>query len=133
MFTQKLGLTLLFSFLVWLGATMFFVLFGDSVLAEPGQHTFWIHFLLLETGTFVVLYTVLLFYQQLDKSPFAALKLGIWGSAVGLFLDTFSVWNHPLIFPAFSEGQVISFAIWMVCAYAMYLMIPLMLTRKKAA
>ncbi|ASB88949.1 DUF5367 family protein [Bacillus sonorensis] len=130
MFTQKLGLALLFSFLVWLGATMFFVWFGDLVLVDPGQHSFLVRFLLLEAGTFVLLYAVLFFYQKLDQSRYAVIKLGIWGSAVGLFMDTFSVWNHSLIFPELSQGQVIAFTIWMVCAYAMYLIIPLLLVRK---
>ncbi|MEY9217847.1 hypothetical protein L606_000100009880 [Bacillus subtilis J25] len=31
MFTHQLRLVLTFSFLVWLGATLFFVLFGDAV------------------------------------------------------------------------------------------------------
>ncbi|MFN2747460.1 MULTISPECIES: DUF5367 family protein [Bacillus] len=129
MFTEKLGLALVFSFLVWLGAAGFFMLFGESVLAEPGEDTFWSRFLLLEAGTFVVLYAILRFYQRIDQSRFAALKLGIWGSLIGLFLDAFSLWNHSLIFPALTKGKVIGFAIWMVFAYAMYLTIPLLMEK----
>ncbi|UOY89369.1 DUF5367 family protein [Bacillus glycinifermentans] len=131
MFTERIGLALLFSFLVWLGATMFFVLFGELVLADPGEQHFFVNFLLLEAGTFVILYAVLSLYQKLDRSRYAAVKLGIWGSAAGLFIDTFSLWNHSMIFPKLSQGQVIAFAIWLVCAYAMYLMIPLILIRKE--
>nr|WP_284438300.1 hypothetical protein [Bacillus spizizenii] len=40
MFTQKLGLVLTFSFLVWFGATLFFVLFGDAVLTDPAEEPF---------------------------------------------------------------------------------------------
>ncbi|MED0675883.1 MULTISPECIES: DUF5367 family protein [Aneurinibacillus] len=131
MFTHKLGLTFLFSFLVWLGATMFFVLFGDLVLVDPSKDNFLGTFLLLEAATAIVLYVVLLIYKKLDKSPYASIKLGIWGSAIGLFIDTFSVWNHSIVFPKLSEDQVIAFTIWMVCAYAMYLIIPLGLSNKK--
>lgn len=52
MLTEKLGLALVFSFVVWLGATVFFMLFGSAVLAEPGQDSFMLRFLLLEAGTF---------------------------------------------------------------------------------
>ncbi|WP_411807274.1 hypothetical protein [Bacillus mojavensis] len=52
-----------------------------------------------------------------------------WGSS--LFIDTFFLWNHAFILPALSEGQEIAFAIWMVCAYAIYLFIPLLLSYRK--
>ncbi|MDE1455371.1 DUF5367 family protein, partial [Bacillus paralicheniformis] len=80
-----------------------------------------------------LLYAVILAYRRVDKSRFAAVKLGIVGSAVGLCLDTFSLWHHSLIFPALSKGQVIGFAVWMVFAYAMYLMIPLILEKRRFA
>nr|WP_214288546.1 DUF5367 family protein [Bacillus subtilis] len=121
----------MFSFLVWLGATLFFVLFGDAVLTDPAEEAFLPNFLLLGAGTALVLCLVFFLYQKLDQSQFAVIKLGIWGSAVGLLMDTISLWNHPLIFPALSKGQVIAFAIWMVCAYCMYLLIPLKLSHKK--
>lgn len=131
MFTQKLRLVLTFSFLVWLGATLFFAQFGDAVLTDPAEEPFLLNFLLLEAGTALVLCLVFFLYQKLDQSQYAVIKLGIWGSAVGLLIDTFSLWNHPILFPALSKGQVIAFAIWMVCAYAMYLLIPLMFSHKK--
>lgn len=133
MLTEKLGLALVFSIVVWLGATVFFMLFGSAVLAEPGQDAFMFRFLLLEAGTFALLYVVMLVYRCVDKSRFAAVKLGIVGSAVGLFLDAFSLWNRSLIFPALSDGQVIGFAVWMVFAYAMYLTIPLIFEKRKSA
>ncbi|WP_407062082.1 DUF5367 family protein [Bacillus cabrialesii] len=90
-----------------------------------------LNFLLLEACTALVLCLVFFLYQKLDQSQYAVIKLGVWGSAIGLFIDTISLWNHPIIFPALSKGQVIAFAIWMVCAYAMYLLIPLMFPHKK--
>jgi len=131
MFTHQLRLVLTFSFLVWLGATLFFVLFGDAVLTDPAEEAFLPNFLLLEAGTALVLCLVFFLYQKLDRSQYAVIKLGIWGSVVGLLIDTLSLWNHPIIFPALSKGQVIAFAIWMVCAYGMYLLIPLILSHKK--
>ncbi|MED0586570.1 DUF5367 family protein [Bacillus subtilis] len=101
------------------------------MLTDPAEEAFLPNFLLLEAGTALVLYLVFFLYQKLDRSQYAVIKLGIWGSAVGLLLDTISLWHHPLIFPALSKGQVIAFAIWMVCAYGMYLLIPLILSHKK--
>ncbi|MEC0710192.1 hypothetical protein P8881_22035 [Bacillus haynesii] len=34
MLTEKLGLALIFSIVVWLGATVFFMLFGSAFLAQ---------------------------------------------------------------------------------------------------
>lgn len=93
------------------------MLFGDAVLTDPAEEAFLPNFLLLGAGTALVLCFVFFLYQKLDQSQFAVIKLGIWGSAVGLLMDTISLWNHPLILPALSKGQVIAFAIWMVCAY----------------
>ncbi|MDZ5669799.1 DUF5367 family protein [Bacillus stercoris] len=101
------------------------------MLTDPAEEAFLTSFLLLEGGTAIVLCLVFFLYQKLDRSQYAVIKLGIWGSAVGLLIDTISLWNHPLIFPALSKGQVIAFAIWMVCAYGMYLLIPLILSHKK--
>ncbi|MGC2879291.1 hypothetical protein NYE22_12350 [Bacillus sp. FSL K6-1560] len=83
------------------------------MLTDPAEEAFLPNFLLLGAGTALVLCFVFFLYQ----SQFEVIKLGIWGSAVGLLIDTISLWNHPLIFPALSKGQVIAFAIWMVCAY----------------
>ncbi|MCY7791422.1 hypothetical protein MOB66_21270 [Bacillus haynesii] len=58
-------------------------------MPKPGQDDFMLRFLLLEAGTFAVLYAVMLVCRHVDKSRFAAAKLGIVGSAVGLFLDAF--------------------------------------------
>lgn len=48
MFTQKLGLALLFSFLVWLGATMF--LYGLEIWFSliPANTAFWFVFCFLK-------------------------------------------------------------------------------------
>ncbi|MGG4110659.1 DUF5367 family protein [Bacillus subtilis] len=101
------------------------------MLTDPAEEAFLPNFLLLGAGTALVLCFVFFLYQKLDQSQFAVIKLGIWGSAVGLLIDTISLWNHPLIFPALSKSQVIAFAIWMVCAYGMYLLIPPILSHKK--
>ncbi|QFY84836.1 hypothetical protein D0819_05075 [Bacillus subtilis] len=99
------------------------------MLTDPAEEAFLPNFLLLEAGTALVLCLVFFLYQKLDQSQFAVIKLGIWGSAVGLLIDTISLWNLPHL-PGFIK-QVIAFAIWMVCAYCMYLLIPLKLSHKK--
>ncbi len=92
-----------FSFLVWLGATLFFVLFEDAVLTDPAEEAFLPNFLLLEAFTALVLCLVFFLYHKLDQSQFAVIKLGIWGSAVGLLIDTISLWNLPHL-PGFIKG-----------------------------
>lgn len=74
-----------FSFLVWLGATLFFVLFEDAVLTDPAEEAFLTNFLLLEAGTALVLCLVFFLYQKLDQSQFAVIKLYMGIS--GRFID----------------------------------------------
>ncbi|CCQ92277.1 YnzE [[Clostridium] ultunense Esp] len=131
MFFQKIGLTLLFALFVWGFATAFFVLFGPIFLVDPDHERFLPVFLLLEMSTALLLYLVILCYTRIDRTPNAATKFGVWGAAAGLFLDTFSLWQHTLFFPTLSSGQLLSFAIWMVCAYAIYLILPLFVDHKK--
>jgi hypothetical protein len=121
---QRLPLTILFSLFVWACATAFFALLGHQVLVEPSSSSFPVVFLLLEAGTAIALYAVTRLYIRFDAAPYSAVKLGICGSAVGLFLDTFSLWNHSFFFPYLSTGQLLSFAIWMCSAYGLYLTIP---------
>lgn len=77
--TEKLGLALVFSIVVWLGATVFFMLFGSAVLTEPGQDGFMLRFLLLEAGTFALLYAVMLVYRRVTKRGLRRLSLALWG------------------------------------------------------
>ncbi|WNC14339.1 hypothetical protein [Brevibacillus brevis] len=129
MFSQKLGLTLLFSILVWLGATLFFVFFGSMVLVDPFQESFLLPFLLLEAATAVVLYVVFVIFRRLDPSPYAAVKLGTIGSAVGLIIDAFVLWNRDVFFSKLSSEQLLAFTIWMAFAYGLYLVIPLFMAK----
>lgn len=129
MFSEKRGLILLFSMLVWLGATLFFVFFGSMVLVDPDQQNFLPAFLLLELATAVVLYIVFVIFRKLDPSPYAVVKLGVIGSAVGLILDTFVLWNRDFFFSKISNEQLLAFTIWMAFAYGLYLLIPLLMSK----
>ncbi|MGC4378723.1 DUF5367 family protein [Fictibacillus sp. Mic-4] len=131
MFTQKLGLAVLFSLMVWFGATLFFLFFGDSVLVIIEDKRFLTRFVILEAITAFLLATVVLIYKKLDKTSYAGIKFGIFGTVIGLFLDTFTVWNHNIFFPHLSEGQFISFIIWMIFAYVLYLLIPFLFEIRK--
>ncbi|CAJ1002298.1 MULTISPECIES: hypothetical protein [Bacillales] len=130
MFSEKLGLTLLFSILVWLGATLFFVFFGSMVLVDPYQQDFFMRFLLLEIATAVVLYIVFVIFRKLDPSPYAVVKLGLIGSAVGLIIDAFVLWNRDVFFSGLSSEQLLAFTIWMSFAYGLYLLIPLFMRKE---
>lgn len=73
------------------------------MLTDPAEEAFLPNFLLLGAGTALVLCLVFFLYQKLDQSQFVVIKLGIWGSAVGLLIDTISLWNLPHL-PGFIKG-----------------------------
>ncbi|EPC8419559.1 hypothetical protein EXW45_08620 [Bacillus wiedmannii] len=127
----KLWLTILFSIGIWFVASAFFVVFGSSVLLEYTSNSFFLQMALLELGTAIALYFVMWLYQKLDTSKYAVIKLGICGTAIGLILDSYILYNSSRIFSQLSSQQIISFTIWMVIAYAFYLLIPLVMERKK--
>ncbi|RAL26161.1 DUF5367 family protein [Thermoflavimicrobium daqui] len=131
MLARNLKWTLVFSLAIWVAAISFFIFFGHVVLIDPDQEGFLLRFLLLEIMTGVALYGVMLIYQRCDHSKDAVIKLGIWGSAIGLFLDSFAIWHHSIFLPNLSNGQVMAFTIWLGCAYALYLMIPVWMRRVK--
>lgn len=124
-------ITILWGVLVWFFATMFFVFFGERVLFSPGTENFITSFLLLVTGTGLILWGVTYIYLLFDKSKNAPLKFGIIGTIIGLSLDTFSLSNHNLIFPKLGDTQVIAFTAWMSFAYALYLFIPAMINQQR--
>ncbi|MFP3377883.1 DUF5367 family protein [Bacillus sp. SIMBA_069] len=127
----KLWLTILFSIGIWFVASAFFVVFGSSVLLEYTSNRFFLQMALLELGTAIALYFIMWLYQKLDTSKYAVIKLGICGTAIGLILDSYILYNSSRIFSQLSSQQIISFIIWMVIAYAFYLLIPLVMERKK--
>ncbi|WP_141545444.1 DUF5367 family protein [Bacillus wiedmannii] len=127
----KLWLTILFSIGIWFVASAFFVVFGSSVLLEYTSNRFFLQMALLELGTAIALYFVMWLYQKLDTSKYAVIKLGICGTAIGLILDSYILYNSSRIFSQLSSQQIISFTIWMVIAYAFYLLISLVMERKK--
>jgi len=131
MFSEKLGLTLLFSVLVWLGATLFFAFFGGIVLVSPYRQSFLLPFLLLEAATGIALYAVFMLFRRLDPSPDAAVRLGMIGSAVGLILDAFAIWNKDFFFAELSDEQLFAFVIWMAFAYGLYLLLPMWMAKRK--
>ncbi len=86
---------------------------------------------LLELGTAIALYFVMWLYQKLDTSKYAVIKLGICGTAIGLTLDSYILYHSSNIFSQLTSQQIMSFTIWMVIAYALYLIIPFVMERKK--
>lgn len=128
---NKLWLTILFSIGVWLFASTFFIIFGSSVLLEYTSNSFFLHMTFLELGTAIALYFVMWLYKKLDTTKYAVIKLGICGTVIGLILDSYILYNSSNIFSQLSSQQIISFTIWMVIAYALYLLIPFVMERKK--
>lgn len=127
---SKVWVTILFSVGIWFAASTFFFLFGSVVLVEITSHSFFKVLVSLEIGTAVALYLVMWLYQKIDSSRYAVIKLGIFGTGIGLFLDSFILYYSSSIFPQLSSQQIISFTIWMVLAYALYLFIPIWMERK---
>ncbi|MEI4621030.1 DUF5367 family protein [Bacillus pfraonensis] len=122
---NKLWMTILFSVGIWFAASIFFYVFGAAVLVEISAPSFMNRLLFLEIGTALSLYIVMWLYQKIDSSRYALIKLGIFGTGIGLFLDTFLLYYSSSIFSALSSQQILSFTIWMVIAYALYLFIPI--------
>ncbi|ABS21716.1 hypothetical protein ACQVUL_01360 [Bacillus cytotoxicus] len=127
----KSWITIIFSIGVWFMASLFFILFGSYVLVEITSSLFLPMLLILEIGTAIALYVVLGFYQKIDSSRYAAIKLGIFGTGIGLFLDSFLLYYASTLFPQLSLQQMISFTIWMVFVYVLYLFIPVWMERKR--
>lgn len=83
-------------------------------------------------GTAVLLYGVTYLYVLFDTTSHATIKFGISGTVIGLVLDTFSLSYHQIVFPTFSEAQVIAFTVWMSFAYALFLVIPFIFYQKNS-
>lgn len=110
---------------VWAAATLFFRLFGHWVLAEPGDSYFGASLFLLGLLTLLVLIGLALFVRlKWFPARGSAVRFGFVAAAVGLILDTFTVWQRDFVFPAFSQGQHHTFTIWMTFAYALVLLVP---------
>jgi len=124
LFTGRLGLTMLFSVLIWFSATLFFFFFGKFVLVNIGSPRFIPILLVLEVATAILLFFVMIYYKKIDTAPYSSIKLGVYGTAIGLFLDTFILCYSSYIFPELSSQQISSLIIWMFLAYAIYLIIP---------
>src|SRR5699024_12286389 len=90
--------TAMWGILVWLFATIFFRIFGQYVLFDPGTHEFVVSILLLLIGTSVLLCGFSFVYLLIDKANNAALWFGIMGTIVCLVLDTFSLSNDNFVF-----------------------------------
>ncbi len=122
---------------VWAAATLFFRLFGNWVLAEPGDSFFGSSLFLLELLTLLVLIGLALAVRlKWFPERGSAARFGFAAAAVGLILDSFSVWQRDTVFPAFTEGQHHTFTIWMTMGYALVLLVPAAvdrLVRDKAA
>lgn len=122
--------TSFFGLIVWFLATLFFVLFGEYVLYAPGSKGFLVSLTLLLLGTGILLYFTTRIYMLFDKTKHAPLKFGLVGTIIGLTLDMFSISNYKSIFPSLEPSQVISFTAWMSFAYALYLIIPILMEVK---
>ena len=123
--------TAVWGIIVWLLATLFFRFFGEKILFSPRSNEFFFSIIILLIVTAALLIGVIYLYLIFDKSNNAALKFGIIGTIIGLMLDTFSLSNHYLVFPALDDAQIIAFTTWMSFAYALYLLIPFLFSKKR--
>lgn len=127
---EKFSLTILFSVSIWIGASAFFFLFGKFVLVSITSSMFITRLILLEVGTAIMLYGIMLLYKRLDPSRYSVIKLGIFGTSIGLFLDIFIIYYSSYIFSALSSQQILSFVVWMLLAYVLYLLLPIWIERR---
>ena len=104
--TEKLGLALVFSIVVWLGATVFFMLFGSAVLYRTlAKMVLCSAFCFLKPELLPFYMPVMLVYGGLTKRGSRRLSLALWGRLSVCFSTLFSLWNHSLIFPALSTAR----------------------------
>lgn len=116
---------------IWAAAISLFMLFGADLLPDPAEDRFFLLWLGLEAVTALLIYGAALLYTRFHPAPHAGLSFGVYGSTVGLLLDTFVIWKHNFFFPAFSQDQLLSFVIWMSFAYALFLSLPQWVDRRK--
>ncbi|GIN87742.1 hypothetical protein J6TS2_41280 [Heyndrickxia sporothermodurans] len=124
---KKYLYTAIWGVFIWFFATLFFILLGEYVLYSPGTNAFILSTVLLLVGTGLFLLGASCLYLKFDQSHYASLKFGLVGTFIGLTLDTFSLANYQLIFPNLDDSQVIAFTAWMSSAYALYLLIPVLI------
>ncbi|MEJ8544559.1 hypothetical protein [Brevibacillus borstelensis] len=122
--TREWGTPTVSGVIVWMLVTLFFRYFGHHVLVSVTHDLFFPIFLGLETVTAAALYLVGLGYRLIDPSKYGLVRFGMIGTAVGLLLDSVSLSNHSLFFPHMSDEQVLSFSVWVVFAYGLYILIP---------
>lgn len=107
-----------------------FVLFGDAVLTDPAEEPFcWTFFSWKRAPLSFYALCSFSIKNSINHSTLSS-SLAYGDQRSGYWLTRFPLESsHHL--PGTIKGQVIAFAIWMVCAYAMYLLIPLMFSYKK--
>ncbi|TFE28152.1 hypothetical protein [Cohnella luojiensis] len=115
---------------VWAVPTLFFLLFGDWVVLGIGEPYFGSSLFLLEMLTFLLLIGMSLVVRlRLLPERGSATRFGFVATAVGLLLNTFSVWYRDSVFPAFNEDQHHAYTVWMTLAYALTLLVPAVVDR----
>ncbi len=121
---KKYAPAVLAGFLVWGIVTALFRWIGPAVLTELADPRFPLVFAALEAAAAVSITAAVLLFRKWDSSPRSALRFGVIGSTIGLLLDTLSLWQHDWFFPRFTQGQLLSFTVWMTFAYGLFLLIP---------
>jgi len=115
---------------VWGAAALFFRLLGDWVLVEPGDAHFGSSlFLLILLTLLVIIGLALVVRLKWLPERGSATRFGYTAAAIGLLLDSVTLWRREAVFPAFSEGQHHTFAIWMTLGYALMLLVPAAIDR----
>lgn len=110
---------------VWGGVTLFSLIFGNWVLAEPGESHFGPSlFLLILVMLLVIVGLALAVRLRLFPERGSATQFGYAAAAVGLLLDSIILWRREAVFPSFTEGQHQTFAILIMLGYAAMLLIP---------
>lgn len=115
---------------VWALTTLFFLLFGNWVVLGVADPYFGSSLFLLEMLTFLLLIGMALIVRlKLLRERGSATRFGFVAAAVGLLLNTFTVWHRETVFPAFNVDQHHSYTVWMTLAYALTLLVPAVVDR----
>ncbi|WEK55111.1 MAG: hypothetical protein P0Y55_03255 [Candidatus Cohnella colombiensis] len=110
---------------IWAVATLFFLLFGQWIVLETSDPYFSASLFLLATLSFLLLIGIALFIRlKLFPTRGSATRFGFLATAVGLLLNTFTLWYRESIFEKFTEGQHHSYSVLITVGYLFTLIVP---------
>jgi hypothetical protein len=110
---------------LWLVTILLFRVLGPYVILDLNSSVF-ISFLLLllAVALLIVAGISLLIRLRIFPRKGSAVRFGYWTALIGLVINGFVFWHRDLVFPGYSEAQHQSFAVCIMFANALVLLVP---------